>query len=538
MLKEIICDRFKQPKIILNKGLNVVIGDSNASNSIGKSSLLMIVDFVYGGETYSKSTDIIDNIGHHEIKFLFEFCGLLYYYSRKTDESQTIYICNEEFEHIDSISLSDYNNRLCHYYSINLPSISFRSIVNTYSRVYGKDNYNEKYPLESFKGDTLSEGVNRLIKLFGLYDNIEKFDAVSTYSKDKYATYIKAENFDIMPHKITKAEYIKNSKLLQQLRVEEELSLNTLGTNSVDIGSENIELISILRMSLNVKKRERRKLMTSFEMLSNNHLNHLKSITQEEVSALIKFFPMANIQSIEKIDEFHKNITKFVDSEITKQIELVEVDLKVIDEEITKIMQSITAISGDKTPSVAAINNLMYIKNRIREFSEINNSFETRSALKGQKKEAQDNLKEMKLMTVCDISTKLNSLMSEINDFIYSAKKQSPQIQLTEKNYKFNSHNDTGTGTAYKNLIVLDLSILKLTQLPILIHDSVLYKNVSYDATDKIIESYMDIQKQIFIAFDGQKNYSDQTQLVLQQHTIITLGPNEGSLFGKSWTNK
>ena len=54
MLKRIRCDKFREKEIIFHPGLNAVIGDEIASNSIGKSTLLMIIDFVFGGSEYIK----------------------------------------------------------------------------------------------------------------------------------------------------------------------------------------------------------------------------------------------------------------------------------------------------------------------------------------------------------------------------------------------------------------------------------------------------------------------------------------------------
>lgn len=71
MLKEIICDKFKQKRVEFHRGLNVVLGDDQGSNSIGKSTFLMIIDFVYGGKDYiTKSEDIQENVGIHTIKFV------------------------------------------------------------------------------------------------------------------------------------------------------------------------------------------------------------------------------------------------------------------------------------------------------------------------------------------------------------------------------------------------------------------------------------------------------------------------------------
>lgn len=48
MLKKIYCEKFLQKEILFHSGLNAVVGDDVASNSIGKSTMLMIIDFVFG----------------------------------------------------------------------------------------------------------------------------------------------------------------------------------------------------------------------------------------------------------------------------------------------------------------------------------------------------------------------------------------------------------------------------------------------------------------------------------------------------------
>ena len=82
MLKRIKCDKFSKKEIIFYPGLNAVIGDDIASNSIGKSTLLMIIDFVFGGNTYIKTNgDAINQLDHHEFQFEFEFKKEKLYFS-------------------------------------------------------------------------------------------------------------------------------------------------------------------------------------------------------------------------------------------------------------------------------------------------------------------------------------------------------------------------------------------------------------------------------------------------------------------------
>ena len=57
MLIEMTSPVFKEkgktrPPIHFKDGLNVVLGKEDGENSIGKSSALLAIDFVFGGDTY------------------------------------------------------------------------------------------------------------------------------------------------------------------------------------------------------------------------------------------------------------------------------------------------------------------------------------------------------------------------------------------------------------------------------------------------------------------------------------------------------
>lgn len=95
MLKEIYCDKFKKKIIKFHNGLNVVLGDEIASNSIGKSTMLLAIDFAFGGSTYAKQENIIRNVGHHTLKFTFVFNNKKYYFSRSTNSENNVIVCNE-----------------------------------------------------------------------------------------------------------------------------------------------------------------------------------------------------------------------------------------------------------------------------------------------------------------------------------------------------------------------------------------------------------------------------------------------------------
>ena len=83
MLKLIKCDKFvNQSIIIFNNGLNCILGDDNGSNSIGKSTSLLVIDYVFGGDKYAENREIRDNVGDHRIEFTYSFNGIDYSFHR------------------------------------------------------------------------------------------------------------------------------------------------------------------------------------------------------------------------------------------------------------------------------------------------------------------------------------------------------------------------------------------------------------------------------------------------------------------------
>lgn len=86
MLTEIKSEVFAEKAVIFHEGLNVILGDSTASNSIGKSTMLMIIDYVFGGDTYIKNNhDAIEKLGDHSFQFSFCFDGEMLYFARSTN---------------------------------------------------------------------------------------------------------------------------------------------------------------------------------------------------------------------------------------------------------------------------------------------------------------------------------------------------------------------------------------------------------------------------------------------------------------------
>jgi len=117
---------------------------------------------------------------------------------------------------------------------------------------------------------------------------------------------------------------------------------------------------------------------------------------------------------------------------------------------------------------------------------------------------------------------------------VYSEQRRSPILSLSQNSYTFSAIEDTGTGKAYSNLILLDLAIFETTVLPFVIHDSVLFKNIENEAVARLIKLYISLGKQTFIAIDEINKYGEETEKLLLDNKVIRL-TNENVLYIKDW---
>lgn len=121
-----------------------------------------------------------------------------------------------------------------------------------------------------------------------------------------------------------------------------------------------------------------------------------------------------------------------------------------------------------------------------------NSAYINSTNLKEEVKIASENLRIAQEKELRFIESEINEQMVRFNDFIYDETRKAPVIDLDNgKRYEFYTPDDTGTGTSFKSLIIFDLSILKLTPLPAIAHDSLIFKNIGDAPIDKIMELYM-----------------------------------------------
>ncbi len=132
-------------------------------------------------------------------------------------------------------------------------------------------------------------------------------------------------------------------------------------------------------------------------------------------------------------------------------------------------------------------------------------------------------LEELKEKIVEEINKVINTKLKAINDLIHEDKRTAPELNLTYSKYEYEFFDNTGTGKAYTNLLIFDLSLLFLTKLPFIMHDSFLFKNIEKEAVEQIIKLYNSMSKQVFIAIDIIDMYNKKTQNILLEKRVIQL---------------
>lgn len=544
MLSEISCDKFlsdgkiRKP-IVFHKGLNVVKGHNSGANSIGKSTLLLVIDFAFGGSTYAEKNTIIKKLNHHTINFCFEFDNKKYYFSRNTEKPNLVNKCNEEYKSIgDPIGIEEFRKFLLKAYKINLESISFRQIISSYFRIYGKSNFDEKMPLASFSGESQEKSLISLLKLYNSYNAIAKYNT-DIEEKRKYKKSIaSAVQYNLINIITKKKLYLDNLKQIAELQ-EKLTQLAKYGRDELlNSDSSQIQLGSELKAQYDSYNRKKRQLWAKYYSIKEMYDIKRPSTTQD-FNELLRYFPDSNLNLLNNIEGFHSKLTDILQKEFSEAMSNTLTEINNLSQEITKIEKNMQELDIPLHISEKTLKSYADIQSKINELEKSNELY-----LK--KKEVEDEIKALKKSyeklfaeQATPVASKINVEMDKLNTYIYGNGIEAPLLSISKSDsYSFKTPSDDGTGTNNKNLILLDLASLKLTQLPAIAHDTIIFKHIAQEPMGKIIELYNKFDKQIFIAIDESNKYPLEAQKIVENNKVITLSSNGNELYGESWNKK
>lgn len=545
MLKEIYCELLKTKnrpsgKIIFHNGLNVVLGSNVGTTSIGKSTSLLIIDFVFGGDTYAKS-DAVKELGNHTIYFIFQFDGVDYHFARSTNSSANIALLDESGNIASTQTKDAYINWLAHQYHLDYEGLKFRNTISRFFRIYGKNNYSELRPLQTRGGtEAQKDAIKVLVTLFNRYAEIKVFEEQIRDADDRIAAFRQARKYEFIPSAVDGTKkYEENLSTIASLKYEKEKleSSNNSGITSSDV--EHANAINNLKLML---RDARVKLQQKQSDLHLINLNITQGVypTEADLKSLADFFPEANLKKLMDIERFHNKIQKILEEEMLEAKLKAEQEIKPLQALVDELQKQLEEIK----PSMAFSQEFLYaytqLDRKIHKLEDENDAFTTRNRLQSERKLANERLKEHMRIILHEMEIMIQEKLTEISDYVSEGIDNFPVIRINEADsYTFETPRNTGTGTNYKGMLFYDLSILKLTNLPAIAHDSLLFPYISDKNICRLLQLYSEeTNKQIFISFDHEDNYGAETKTLLQKHMVLKLDAEGDALFGKQWGRK
>lgn len=539
MLKEIKCDKFAPDHhtIYFNSGLNTVLGSTGGSNAIGKSTFLWIIDYVFGGESYCSLTgDIKKEIGSHTIYFKFEFDGQPYYFYRSTDDPKNVYQSDKEHHFIAKLSLEDYRRFLFQEYKIGLPALSFSDIIERFFRIYGRENTLEKYPLLVKPREQDEKAVDFLLKLFGHYKILISIKSMEEELGIK-ASQLKnrqRQKVDIEKIESNKKAIESLKKRLQKLmKNSEEAQLAMFGFDT-----QTFERISAVQKDLNSFIRKRNRLQSELNAILSN-IPDSKANTESEFNSLANFFPNANIKAFAEIEHFHVRIREILGEEMDQEINRLQPLIREYDKEINRLNRKIEESGIAKEMSERVLSQCVNVSKSIDRLEEETSELVHQKELQDARAEAEQKLEKLLLQQsekIGEIQDDINSRMELINRVVTEKQETAPLLYVSpQKDIIFETPGNTSEGTAFKSLVVYDLSILELRPVPAIIHDSNMLKRIENVHLEHILERYQSTKSQVFIAFDKADSTTENAHRILEETAILRLSDGN-ELFGRSWS--
>jgi Uncharacterised protein conserved in bacteria (DUF2326) len=538
MLKEIQCPFFNHAKISFHQGLNIILGDDDAKNSIGKSTALMVIDFAQGGDSFIKDeAGAIKALGHHHYNFSFEFSGKPYFFSRSTDESDVVYVCDKDYVRLSELPLEDYRRKLKELYVLASIESSFRSIVSPFARIWKKGGLEPDQPFISALKEGSGTAISRLLDLFGRSADISAEKKVIEEQRDRKKLITGSMNAEIIPN-VNKTQYKINTKTI----TENTLQIEQLKQGFSGALNAYEALFDESLRRLQQRKNELANLRSELGSKVRRLQREIAGITPRlaaNIALVADFFPTVDVKKLEQVEAFHQKIGSIVKNELKDGLAAAELEDTALASEIMALEQQIQTALKSKGMPDDLFRRVFDLKEITDKASEENKYFEQKTQLDETIKISGQRLDVIYEKIFLEIEAKVNLKLTAFNKVVYGPSRNSSELRIkSASSYSFTSPEDTGTGKSYAGLIGFDMAMLSLTRLPFVIHDSVIYKNIEVAAIKRILRILAAIKsKQIFLSFDEAKKFGSQAEQLVKKFTILKLSHND-LLYNKDWRVK
>ena len=533
MLVEIRCDKFAEEfrSIKLNAGLNTVLGSSGGDNALGKSTFLWIIDYAFGGDSYcSAGSDVKENVKDHTIFFTFLFDDIYHYFCRNTNTPKMVVRCDKDGHLMEKLSLDEYRKFLAVSYH---PGVPMDELAAHYFRIYGRENTYERLPLLSKPREADERAVDFLIRLFGKQAVLTALHAVEE------ELGIKASQGNVakkQPKSFEKIEENEQTIAALQKRMDKIMGQSeNAGMEYLGFSTKAYEQAAAMRKNMQALVKKSQRLKSKLDALRSGNQDFINEAVREDFLQLTEFFPDTNIKAFSDIEGFHVRIREILKEETEEEIAVLEPMLQSCEAEIRRLRTRIEDAGIASDISQRVLSQCVSISRRIDELEVENRDLQHEQELQEARVLAERRLEQLladEQAAVADIVTQLNKKMAALNKTVTNGLENPPVLAISDtKEISYGTAGNTSEGTACKSMVLFDLSILSLTDVPAIIHDGNILHSISKDHFEKLLELYSQSGKQIFIAADRAEND------ILDQSAVLRL-TDEKRLFGIAWGRK
>jgi hypothetical protein len=530
MLVEIRCDKFAEEyrTIRLNAGLNTILGSTKGGNALGKSTFLWIIDYAFGGDGYcTAGSDVKRFVKDHTLFFTFLFDGTYHYFYRTTSASKQVCRSDKAGHLIEKMSLEDYRKFLASCYH---PGVPMDEVSGHYFRIYGRENTYEKTPLLTKPRESDEKAVDFLLRLFG------KQAVLNALHAAEEELGIKASQWRVSKKQLKTFEKIEeNKQTIQALRRRLEKMMaqdGNAGMEYLGFNTKAYEQVAAMRKSMQQLIRQRDRLRIRIDNLRYGNQEFINEAVREDFTQLAEFFPDVNLKGFEDIEGFHIRIREILQEEADEEIAELEPILQNCEAEIRRLRVRIEDAGIASDLSQRILSQCVSVSKRIDELEDENRGLQHEKELQEARVLAERRMEQLiadQKAAIDEIVSAINAKLKALNQAVTSGGENPPTLVITDyKEISFGTVGNTSEGTACKSMVLYDLAILALTQVPAVVHDGNILHSISRDHFKKLLELYKAAGKQIFIAADRAEDD------VLKQSTVLHL-TEEHRLFGFSW---
>ncbi|MEE1211268.1 MAG: DUF2326 domain-containing protein [Treponema sp.] len=555
MLKEIWSERFKnhdspEKAVQLKTGLNIVIGytetGDESGNSLGKSTFLHMIDYIFGGDSFLK-TKSFKNAGEHKIYYMFEFSGKQYRFCRTVSKKSVVYKCKLDYSYSETDkyeSLDEYKKFLAAMYKLDISELSFREWISPFFKIFNKSPNIKDHPLMNSNSSSEQAEIHSLEKMFGRYSEIK--DMVEVTLKKKNITDVKkyASKRNI---ELKELAYISNPKdtvkEIELLESKKQKLLEEQNAYIKELDAKTSIRLAEIDSQLSLLRRKRNKINSQISNLKKE-ISREAAPSVESFELLKQFFPDVNLRKIEEIEKFHSSLSEILKIEYRDKIEELTKLLLPVDELVRDLQNEFYSLTGNKDFKTSFLQEYARIQYEINTKKEELEKYYENQRIANAAKEAKPILIPKEKEILNDIAGIINPVLTDFSRKILGENYNKIQLSFDDTSkYSVSVTTDDGTSTTYLGPIAFDLSVLKLSSLPVVAHDSYLFSDTKGKRFDSLMIYYDSLnslsQKQIFISVHQRKSpneFSERTNKIINDNRILALKENGGELYGENWS--